>query len=65
MDSLAQSPNAAMNKTLLDKYLQLPVPENKCVATYIWIDGTGENVRAKDRTLDCIPKIVKGKSLLA
>ncbi|XP_026477159.1 glutamine synthetase 2 cytoplasmic-like, partial [Ctenocephalides felis] len=57
--TLEHSPNAALNKTLLDKYMDLPIPENKVQATYIWIDGTGENVRAKDRTLDFIPTCPK------
>ncbi|XP_058812801.1 glutamine synthetase 2 cytoplasmic isoform X2 [Topomyia yanbarensis] len=53
--TLEESPNAHINKTLLDKYMSLPLPEGKIIATYIWIDGTGENVRCKDRTLEFIP----------
>ncbi|XP_026682722.1 glutamine synthetase 2 cytoplasmic-like isoform X2 [Diaphorina citri] len=55
---LGNSPNAAMNKTVLDKYLALPVPADKIQATYIWIDGTGEGIRAKDRTLTGVVKDV-------
>lgn len=58
---LGNSPNAAMNKTVLDKYLALPVPADKIQATYIWIDGTGEGIRAKDRTLTGVVKDVSGK----
>ncbi|ETN61772.1 glutamine synthetase 1, 2 (glutamate-amonia ligase) [Anopheles darlingi] len=54
--TLELSPNAQINKSLLDKYMSLPMPDGKIQATYIWIDGTGENVRCKDRTLDFIPK---------
>ncbi|XP_053670112.1 glutamine synthetase 2 cytoplasmic isoform X1 [Anopheles nili] len=54
--TLELSPNAHINKTLLDKYMSLPMPDGKIQATYIWIDGTGENVRCKDRTLDFIPQ---------
>ncbi len=35
----------ALDKAVLQRYLNLPQPDNKVMATYIWIDGTGENVR--------------------
>lgn len=54
--TLEESPNAQINKTVLDKYMSLPIPEGKIQATYIWIDGTGENLRCKDRTLEFIPE---------
>ncbi len=34
-----------LNKDILRRYLDLPQPDNKLMATYIWIDGTGENLR--------------------
>lgn len=57
--ALKYSINAQINKTLLDKYMCLPQPANTIIAKYIWIDGTGENVRSKSRTLDFIPKSTK------
>ncbi|CAF1263354.1 unnamed protein product [Rotaria sordida] len=47
---------AIMNKALLTRYLALPQPDTKVIATYIWVDGTGENLRAKTRTLDQEPQ---------
>ncbi|XP_030567077.1 glutamine synthetase 2 cytoplasmic isoform X2 [Drosophila novamexicana] len=56
---LEDSPNARINKTILDRYLTLPLEENIVQATYVWIDGTGEDLRCKDRTLDFIPSSPK------
>ncbi|XP_058822706.1 glutamine synthetase 1, mitochondrial-like [Topomyia yanbarensis] len=53
---LQDSPNAQLNKTLLDRYRRLEYNSKFVQATYVWIDGTGENVRLKDRVLDYKPE---------
>lgn len=49
------------NKQVLDKYLQLEQPDDGIMAEYVWIDGTGEGIRSKCKTLNAEPKSPKGK----
>ncbi|ESP05027.1 hypothetical protein LOTGIDRAFT_184997 [Lottia gigantea] len=43
------------NKQVLEKYLDLE-QNGKVMAEYLWIDGTGEGIRSKCRTLNSTPK---------
>ncbi|VVD02796.1 unnamed protein product [Leptidea sinapis] len=56
---LTNSPNAVLSKTLLSRYQDLPLDADQILATYIWIDGTGEHLRCKDRTINFLPKVPK------
>uniref|UniRef100_A0A3Q1IKX1 Glutamine synthetase n=1 Tax=Anabas testudineus TaxID=64144 RepID=A0A3Q1IKX1_ANATE len=51
------SPSSQLNKAVRQHYMSLP-QEGKCQVTYIWIDGTGEGLRNKTRTLNSEPKSV-------
>uniref|UniRef100_A0A094ZXA3 Glutamine synthetase n=1 Tax=Schistosoma haematobium TaxID=6185 RepID=A0A094ZXA3_SCHHA len=45
------------SKTLLAKYYDLPQPDDKIQVMYVWIDGSGENLRCKTMTLQEEPKV--------
>lgn len=53
---LENVPNSYLDKSILNRYKKLDYNPNKVQATYVWIDGTGEHVRLKDRVLDSVPK---------
>jgi len=49
--------HAATDKAVLNKYLALE-QGNRVQALYIWIDGSGEGLRSKTKTLESVPKSV-------
>lgn len=49
---LGEVPNSYLDKSIIGRYKSLRYDDTKTVqATYLWIDGTGEHIRLKDRIL--------------
>lgn len=57
---MATSASSKLNKAVKQQYMDLPQGD-MVQAMYIWIDGSGEGLRCKTRTLDFEPKTIEGK----
>ncbi|XP_050293274.1 glutamine synthetase-like [Anthonomus grandis grandis] len=49
------SADAQLDKGVADRFLCLPIPEPKTQISYVWIDGSGLDLRMRSKTLDFIP----------
>ncbi|XP_061148883.1 glutamine synthetase-like isoform X2 [Syngnathus typhle] len=58
LNMTSTSMSSRLNKAVREHYMRLPQGD-KCQVTYIWIDGTGERLCNKTRTLDAEPKSIQ------
>lgn len=47
---------AAMDKDIFSRFMELSIPNDKTMVQYIWIDGTGEHLRAKTKVMNKEPE---------
>ena len=53
------SDSSRLNKILRPHYLSLPQGDY-CQVSYIWLDGSGQGLRSKTKTLDKEPESIEG-----
>ena len=49
-----------LDKKVLNYYMTVEQPDDKIQALYIWIDGSGQGLRCKTKTINSVPKTVEG-----
>lgn len=59
--AMSVSHSSRLNKLVREQYMRLP-QDGRVQVTYVWIDGSGEGVRCKSRTLDKEPKSIEGNA---
>jgi len=52
-----------ISKEILGRYMSLET-NGRVMCEYLWIDGTGEGIRSKCRTMEFEPKEPKGNGIL-
>jgi glutamine synthetase len=45
-----------LDRTVYDRYMTLPIEEDIVLAEYVWIGGSGQDLRCKTKTLTKVPK---------
>ena len=56
-------PNAAeTDHMVFEHFMTLDQPKDKVQVMYLWVDGTGQFLRSKTRTLDTVPEKAEGIS---